>query len=112
MKEKQAATEVLKLANLEATNDLIAAQIATEKMKPVMLAAQTVLARNQGISISLDNFQKELTNQISSSTGLPAPKNTADLLFKVTGEFGRRVNNGITSAKNWITKTGKRLLKL
>ena len=112
LKEKQAATEVLKQANLEITNDLIAAQIATEKMKPAMLAAQTVLARNQGISVSLDNFQKELTNQISSSTGLPAPKNTADLLFKVTGEFGRRVNNGLTSAKNWITKTGKRLLKL
>ena len=112
LKEKQAATEVLKQANLEVTNDLIAAQIATEKMKPAMLAAQTVLARNQSISISLDNFQKELTNQISSSTGLPAPKNAADLLFKVTGEFGRRVNNGITSAKNWITKTGKRLLKL
>lgn len=112
LKEKQAATEVLKQANLEVTNDLIAAQIATEKMKPAMLAAQTALARNQSISISLDNFQKELTNQISSSTGLPAPKNTADLLFKVTGELGRRVNNGITSAKNWITKTGKRLLKL
>lgn len=112
LKEKQAATEVLKQANLEVTNDLIAAQIATEKMKPAMLAAQTALARNQSISISLDNFQKELTNQISSSTGLPAPKNVSDLLFKVTGELGRRVNNGLTSAKNWITKTGKRLLKL
>lgn len=112
LKEKQAATEVLKQANLEITNDLIAAQIATEKMKPAMIAAQTVLARNQGISISLDSFQKELTNQISFSTGVPAPKNAADLLFKVTGEASRRVYNGFTSAKNWITKTGKRLLKL
>jgi hypothetical protein len=53
LKEKQAATEALKQANLEVTNELLAAQIATEKMKPAMLAAQTVLARNQGHSISL-----------------------------------------------------------
>ena len=112
LKEKQAATEVLKQANLEVTNDLLAAQIATEKMKPLMVEAQSVLARNQGVSISLDNFQKELTNGLSRGSGIPAPKNAADLLFKVTGEFGRRVDKGITSAKNWITKTGKRLLKL
>ena len=112
LKEKQAATEVLKQANLEVTNDLIAAQIATEKIKPTLLAAQTVLARTQGNSISLDLFQKELTNQISRAAGISAPKNAADLLFKVTGEFGRRVSNGLTSAKNWITKAGKRLLKL
>ena len=112
LKEKQAATEVLKQSNLEVTNDLIAAQIATEKMRPLMVAAQTVLARNQGVSISLDNFQKELTNEISRDTGIPAPKNDADLFFKVIGQFSRLANNGINSAKNWITRTGKRLLKL
>lgn len=112
LKDKQAATEVLKQSNLEVTNDLLAAQIATEKMRPLMVAAQTVLARNQGTSISLDNFQKELTNEVSRNTGIAAPKNSADLLFKTTGEFARRVDKGISSAKNWITKTGKRLLKL
>lgn len=112
LKEKQAATEVLKQSNLEVSNDLLAAQIATEKMRPLMVAAQTVLARNQGTSISLDNFQKELTNEVSRATGVAAPKNPADLLFKTTGEFARRVDRGISSAKNWLTKTGKRLLKL
>lgn len=112
LKEKQAATEVLKQSNLEVSSDLLAAQIATEKMRPLMVAAQTVLARNQGVSISLDNFQKELTNEVSRGTGVAAPKNSADLLFKTTGEFARRVDKGVTSAKNWITKTGKRLLKL
>lgn len=112
LKEKQAATEVLKQSNLEVTNDLIAAQIATEKMRPLMVAAQTVLARNQGTSISLDNFQKELTNEVSRNTGVAAPKNAADLLFKTTGEFARRVDKGVSSAKNWLTKTGRRLLKL
>lgn len=112
LKEKQAATEILKQSNLEVTNDLLAAQIATEKMRPMMVAAQTVLARNQGVSISLDNFQKELTNEISRGTGVPAPRNAADLLFKTTGEFSRRVDNGISSVKSWLTKTGKRLLKL
>lgn len=112
LKEMQAATEVLKQSNLEITNDLIAAQIATEKMRPLMVAAQTVLARNQATSISLDNFQKELTNEVSRNTGVAAPKNCVDLLFKTTGEFARRVDKGISSAKNWITRTGKRLLKL
>lgn len=112
LKEKQAATEVLKQSNLEVSNDLLAAQIATEKMRPLMVAAQTVLARNQGISISLDNFQKELTNEVSRNTGVAAPKNAVDLLFKTTGEFARRVDRGVSSAKNWLTKTGKRLLKL
>ena len=112
LREKQAATEVLKQSNLEVTNDLLAAQIATEKMRPLMVAAQTVLARNQGTSISLDNFQKELTNEVSRNTGVAAPKNAADLLFKTTGEFARRVDKGVSSAKNWLTKTGRRLLKL
>lgn len=112
LKEKQAATEVLKQSNLEVSNDLLAAQIATEKMRPLMVAAQTVLARNQGTSISLDNFQKELTNEVSRNTGVAAPKNAADLLFKTTGEFARRIDKGISSTKNWLTKTGKRLLKL
>lgn len=112
LKEKQAATEVLKQENLKASNDLLAAQITTEKMRPLMVAAQTVLARNQGVSISLDNFQKELTNEVSKITGVAAPKNSVDLLFKTTGEFAKRVNNGISTAKNWLTRTGKRLLKL
>lgn len=112
LKEKQVATEVLKQSNLEVTNDLIAAQVVTEKMRPLMVAAQTVLARNQGVSISLDNFQKELTNEVSRNTGVAAPKNAADLLFKTTGEFARRVDKGISSAKSWLTKTGRRLLKL
>lgn len=112
LKEKQAATEVLKQSNLLVTNDLLAAQIATEKMRPLMIAAQTVLARNQGTSISLDNFQKEITNEISRNTGIAAPKNPTQLLFNTAGEITRRVDNGISSAKNWLTKTGKRLLKL
>ena len=112
LKEKQAATEVLKQANLEVTNELLAAQIATEKMKPAMIAAQTVLARNQGISISLDNYQKEVTNSITELTGVSVPKTMPELVFKVAGAFTQRVDRGITSAKNWLTKTGKRLLKL
>ena len=111
LKEKQAAIEELKQANLKASNDLLAAQIITEKMRPFMIAAQTVLARNQGISISLDNFQKELTNEISEITGVSAPKNVVDLLFKFTGEFAKRVDRGITSAANWLTRTGRRLLE-
>lgn len=112
LKEKQAATEVLKQANLEVTNELLAAQIATEKMKPAMIAAQTVLARNQGVSISLDNYQKEVTNSITELTGVSVPKTMPELVFKVAGSFTQRVDRGITSAKNWLTKTGKRLLKL
>lgn len=112
LKEKQAATEVLKQANLEVTNELLAAQIATEKMKPAMIAAQTVLARNQGQSISLDNYQKEVTNSITELTGISVPKTYPELVFKVAGAFTQKVDKGITSAKNWLTKTGKRLLKL
>lgn len=112
LKEKQAATEVLKQANLEVTNELLAAQIATEKMKPAMIAAQTVLARNQGISISLDNYQKEVTNSITELTGVSVPKTMPELVFKVAGAFTQKVDKGISSAKNWLTKTGKRLLKL
>lgn len=112
LKEKQAATEVLKQANLEVTNELLAAQIATEKMKPAMIAAQTVLARNQGISISLDNYQKEVTNSITELTGVSVPKTMPELVFKVAGAFTQKVDRGISSAKNWLTKTGKRLLKL
>lgn len=112
LKEKQAATEVLKQANLEVTNELLAAQIATEKMKPAMIAAQTVLARNQGTSISLDNYQKEVTNSITELTGISVPKTMPELVFKVAGAFTQKVDKGITSAKNWLTRTGKRLLKL
>ncbi len=112
LKEKQAATEVLKQANLEVTNELLAAQIATEKMKPAMIAAQTVLTRNQGISISLDNYQKEVTNSITELTGVSVPKTMPELVFKVAGAFTQQVDKGITSAKNWLTRTGKRLLKL
>lgn len=112
LKEKQAATEVLKQANLEVTNELLAAQIATEKMKPAMIAAQTVLARNQGVSISLDNYQKEVTNSITELTGISVPKTMPELVFKVAGAFTQKVDKGISSAKNWLTKTGKRLLKL
>lgn len=112
LKEKQAATEVLKQANLEVTNDLIAAQIATEKMKPAMIAAQTVLARNQATSISLDNYQKEVTNSITELTGVSVPKTMPELVFKLAGAFTQNVDKAIKSTKNWITKTGKRLLKL
>lgn len=112
LKDKQAATEVLKHANLEVTNELLAAQIATEKMKPAMIAAQTVLARNQGDSISLDNYQKAVTNSITELTGVSVPKTMPELVFKVAGAFTQTVDRGISSAKNWLTKTGKRLLKL
>lgn len=112
LKEKQAATEVLKQANLEVTNELLAAQIATEKMKPAMIAAQTVLARNHGDSIALDNYQKEVTNCITELTGVSVPKTMPELVFKVAGAFTQQVDRGVKSAKNWLTKTGKRLLKL
>ena len=112
LKEKQAATEVLKQANLEVTNELLAAQIATEKMKPAMIAAQTVLARTQSQSISLDNYQKEVTNEISKLTGVGSIKTMPELVFKVAGGFTKWADSSIKTAKNWITKTGKRLLKL
>lgn len=112
LKEKQAATEVLKQANLEVTNDLLAAQIATEQMKPVLIAAQTVLARTQSQSISLDNFQKEITNEITNLTGVGSIKTMPELVFKVAGGFTKWADNAITKSKNWLTKTGKRLLKL
>lgn len=112
LKEKQAATEVLKQANLNVTNDLLAAQIATEQMKPALLAAQTVLARSQSQSISLDNFQKEVTNEITKLTGIGSVKTMPELVFKVAGGFTKWADNAITKSKNWLTKTGKRLLKL
>ena len=112
LKEKQAATEVLKQANLEVTNDLLAAQIATEQMKPALIAAQTVLARTQSQSISLDNFQKEITNEITSLTGIGSIKTMPELVFKAAGGFTKWTVNAITNTKNWLTKTGKRLLKL
>lgn len=112
LKEKQAATEVLKQANLEVTNELIAAQIATEKMKPAMIAAQTVLARTQSQSISLDNYQKEVTNEITKLTGVGSVKTMPDIVFQVAGGFSKWAGNAITKSKNWLTRTGKRLLKL
>lgn len=112
LKEKQAATEVLKQANLEATNELLAAQIATEHMKPALIAAQSVLVRTQSQSISLDNFQKEITNEITSLTGVGSIKTMPELVFKVAGGFTKWANKAVTNTKNWITKTGKRLLKL
>lgn len=112
LKEKQAATEVLKQANLEVTNELLAAQIATEKMKPAMIAAQTVLARTQSQSITLDNYQKEVTNEITKLTGVGSIKTMPELVFKVAGGFTKWADNAITTSKNWLTKTGKRLLKL
>ena len=112
LKDKQAATEVIKRANLEVTNDLLAAQIVTEKMKPAMIAAQTVLARTQSQSISLDNYQKEVTNEITKLTGVGSIKTMHELVFKVAGGFTQWADRGIKNAKNWITKTGKRLLKL
>lgn len=112
LKEKQAATEVLKQANLEVTNDLLAAQIATEQMKPALIAAQTVLARTQSQSISLDNFQKEITNEITSLTGVGSIKTMPELVFKVAGGFTKWADKAISTSKNWLTKAGKRLLKL
>lgn len=112
LKEKQAATEVLKQANLEVTNDLLAAQIATEQMKPALIAAQTVLARTQSQSISLDNFQKEVTNEITNLTGIGSIKTMPELVFKVAGGFTKWAGKAIHNSKNWITKTGKRLLNL
>lgn len=112
LKEKQAATEVLKQANLEVTNDLLAAQIATEQMKPALIAAQTVLARTQSQSISLDDFQKEITNEITSLTGVGSIKTMPELVFKVAGGFTKWAVNAITTSKNWLSKTGKRLLNL
>lgn len=112
LKEKQAATEVLKQANLEVTNDLLAAQIATEQMKPALIAAQTVLARTQSQSISLDNFQKEITNEITNLTGIGSIKTMPELVFKVAGGFTKWADRAITNSKNWLTKTGKRLLRL
>lgn len=112
LKDKQSATEVLKQANLEVTNELLAAQIATEKMKPAMIAAQTVLARTQSQSISLDNYQKEVTNEITKLTGVGSIKTMPELVFKVAGGFTKWADNAIAKSKNWLTRTGKRLLKL
>ena len=91
---------------------MLAAQIATEQMKPALIAAQTVLARTQSQSISLDNFQKELTNELGSLTGIGSIKTMPELVFKVAGGFTKWTLNAIRNSKNWLTKTGKRLLKL
>lgn len=112
LKEKQAATEVLKQSNLEVTNDLLAAQIATEKMKPAMIAAQTILARNQSQSISLDNFQKEWTNEMTKHNGVQPFTNQFDMMYKIADGLGKKLDKGVSSAKNWLSRTGKRLLKL
>lgn len=109
-------TELLRQQNIIAdteikgeTKRLIAAQIVTESMRPAMLAAQTYMMRQQGDSFSLDNFQKTIQNAISERSGISYGASWPQLLFNVTGEFSRRVDNGLRTAKSWLSRTGKRL---
>ena len=112
-------TEFLRQQNIIAdmeikgeTRRLVAAQVVTEEMRPALLAAQTYLSNMQGNSFSLDNFQKGVENLLTKTTGVAKSTSWPQLLFNVTGEFSRRVDAGIGKAKSWLTKTGKRLLKL
>lgn len=93
------------------TRRLVAAQVVTEEMRPALIAAQTYLNNMQGNSFSLDNFQKGVENQLTKSTGVARSTSWPQLLFNVTGEFSRRVDNGIGKVKSWMTRTGKRILK-
>lgn len=110
-------TEYLRQQNIIAdteikgeTRRLVAAQVVTEEMRPALLAAQIYLANMQGNSFSLDNFQKGVENQLTKITGVVKSTSWPQLLFNVTGEFSRRIDNGLGKVKSWITKTGKRLI--
>lgn len=109
-------TEFLRQQNIIAdteikgeTRRLVAAQVVTEEMRPALLAAQTYLNNMQGNSFSLDNFQKGVENQLTESTGVAKSASWPQLLFNVTGEFSRRVGNGMGKVKSWLTRTGKRI---
>lgn len=92
------------------TRRLVAAQVVSEEMRPALLAAQTYLSNMQGNSFSLDNFQKAVENRLTFSTGVAKSTSWPQLLFNVTGEAARRIDNGLGKVKSWITKTGKRLI--
>lgn len=92
------------------TRRLVAAQVVSEEMRPALLAAQTYLSNMQGTSFSLDNFQKGVENRLTNVTGVAKSTSWPQLLFNVTGEFTRRLDNGLFKAKSWITKTGRRLI--
>ena len=118
LKTKQAATEALKQANLSVTNEYIAAQIITERMKPALLAAQTYLNRQQGDSVKADVFQKNLVNAISDKTGIPSSVSWPQLLFGVAGAFIKRPSmlfglpglaldssgSDLSNVGDWLTK--------
>lgn len=110
-------TETLRQQNIIAdteikgeTRRLVAAQVVSEEMRPALLAAQTYLMNMQGNSFSLDNFQKEVENRLTQSTGVAKSTSWPQLLFNVTGEASRRIDNGLGKLKSWITKTGKRFI--
>lgn len=111
-------TELLRQQNIIAdtelkgeTRRLVAAQVVTEEMRPALLAAQTYLNNMEGDTFSLDNFQKGVENQLTKSTGVAKSTSWPQLLFNVTGEFSRRVDNGVGKVKSWLTRTGRRILK-
>lgn len=111
-------TEFLRQQNIIADTEIkgetrrfVAAQVVTEEMRPALLAAQTYLDNMQGNSFSLDNFQKGVENRLTKNTGVAKSTSWPQLLFNVTGEFSRRVDNGVGKVKSWIARTGKRVLK-
>lgn len=109
-------TELLRQQNIIAdtelkgeTKRLVAAQVVTESMRPALLAAQTYLNNMQGDSFSLDNFQKGIENYLSDQTGVAKSATWPQLLFNITGSLSHRIDNGLRSAKGWLTRTGRRL---
>lgn len=102
-------TELLRQQNIIAdtelkgeTKRLVAAQIVTESMRPAMLAAQTYMMRQQGDSFNLDNFQKTITNELSSNVRMPSAISWPQLLFNVTSGIGSSLIRGGTNAVNWL----------
>lgn len=84
------------------TKRLIASQIVTESMRPAMLAAQAYMYRQQGDSFNLDNFQKSITNELSTNVRLPSAVSWPQLLFNVSSGIGSSVVRGGTRAVNWL----------
>lgn len=96
------AKKELEKEGVELNNRLIAEKIVQTAAETRLTQAQTYLTNMQGKSVSLQNFQQEVRNQQTASTGFADAKTWPEVLVNVTSQIGTRVDKGLRSLWNKI----------
>lgn len=84
--------------------DKVGAETAKTVLEQSLVVANTILAKQQGYQISLDNFEKEWRNAMIATKGInpEIATNAWSLMTQATAEASNRIVGGVSKAVNWI----------